>query len=61
MSLLTNTAVNKMVLKYEINMNKTMLINSLDQKSFEDEIADYRLTVACSLALLVGVIQVRTK
>ena len=58
MSLLTSSAVNKMVRNYEGNLNSSFL-NSTDS-SFQNEIAHYRISVATSLSLLVGIIQLNT-
>jgi len=55
-SLLTSSSINKMVRSYELNLNSTGLFNST--ASFEAEIDQYRMTVATSLALLVGIFQI---
>jgi MFS superfamily sulfate permease-like transporter len=55
-SLLTSSSVNKMVRIYEPTLNSTGLFNTTE--SLEAEIDRYKLTVATSLALLVGIFQI---
>lgn len=54
-SLLTGTAIDKMTLEYKSTLNETLLESGV----FVDDIIDYKVQIAASLTLLVGIIQVK--
>jgi MFS superfamily sulfate permease-like transporter len=53
-SLLVGTAIDKMATNYKETLNATDLASG----AFQDDIVNYKIQVAASLTLLVGVIQV---
>lgn len=52
-SLLTGSAIDKAIL----NSNISALYHNRTDKTYDEFVADYRLSLACSLAFLVGLVQ----
>lgn len=53
--MLSGTAIDRMVVDYR----DTLTANGTNFTDIAQELADYRISVACSLSLLVGIIQVK--